>query len=1564
MRDRIFPTLFCAAWIAVVPALSEDAPQSLEPTKNEYRIVSPVPSGSTVTMVEQPPRLDTLQGKTIALVGGSFSASVTHAVIRDMLVEEFGCRIYFMEEIGKGGSYNPANPSAQTTEFQNRLREYGVDAVISGNCGCGICTVKETGNALAAEAIGIPAVVVGAQSFIAQIESTGYSRGIPVVRTAAYEGAFASDDTPTQQYKARYSLYDQVVTALTTLIRQEEIDRIAGAVGSVRYDDVIFTGSFQRVQEFYKVNEMADGLPVVPPTDEKVAHYLAFSGYGAEDCVCERNGEPLSVPPAFRKITAYQVAANAIMAGCPPETMPVCIAITRCLANGDFYKPLQSTHAWTPYVLVNGPIVRELGLSIGNGGINDPANRRIGRFLSLAMLNLAGYKIKENRMGTFGYMMPFAFAEDEQACRDLGWAPYHEAKEFDPDESVVTCGSTMTWGNSVLLCTNDSVRALQSLAWDITEKQQNALGNTNPRVPRLILLTRAAAETLARGHATKDALEDALIAASSRPLWMRTYAHYWANTGSKIHLNRTFDEYYEALKNGEETENVEADIVSSEAAPPWLSPIVPFGRIDCVRTMDKGHTGIVVVGGGTAAEAQIMPGGDCASYRVKLPSNWSDLLASSTASRLPMSTRYADDFNGHYDDLDCAEDDCDCLEPDSNLFKVVSPVNRPNTSNEVVFAGAYDRVQAHFDEAGQTDGLPIVPPTTLKVEKFMRYTPYGDNDVVATVGGIGVTACQVAANAVLAGCSADLLPICIAMVQALEDDAYLREISDGRRVPLVFVNGPVGRQVGVDNGQGMTTEEVNVCLGRFLEMALINFAGVARTRTAPFGSVQPLVFSENDPACREAGWEPFHVQMGYGTNDSTVTMSSFGMWGNNLTPATDWPEEIMKLVAWDITEKNLGGLGAADTETYAATKRIVFVTPPVALALSALYRSKEALEGDLVYHARRPMAMRAFAYYQADTDGVLTAGKTLEEVYGELVATEAEGARITTAPPWLVGITNPKIMTGSALRAGNVRILVTGDASRNKTQVMPGGKCVTVGLELPAAWDALLVELQHKPLSEFALPECDPIVRAPIPVPSALTDGTYRILDPTTGSRYLTRAGRMYFDAASNTLFFYPAGGTGASSTVLDPDEYADFIQYVENLGYNSSFTVSSGAASEAVIRFSSNGKKPGNNTVALTADAFGSLTLHANHTANSNAAGGIAVDGATVLLSSTIRSLDVDLDGSGLVAGESSCAGFVTLEGSRVTLNPDAPAGAKAVFGVPNGDGTYRTLTFANLANGTYEITYGESDTLSLRESNVFLELPTIGVSEAFSKTDTPNTYVLTRRFEAGECRFRISDGGVPYGSADAIADACDRLPLAEREDGCVLQLGAADYYTFTYNGSDHKLTVVRDVAKAGLCSGGTIENIAGVYVIRPDGEDGPIEVSNLPEDASFAVDLNGAVVAGEAFAGLADGASEGPFSLALKPPVIEGCAECAASKASPAAFSVTVRSFANLRYGLWRASALGGTFLPVAVDSAQAVGTGEPLALLDADPSRPEDKAFYKVSVSLPSDAPYGMPGDDGSR
>ena len=88
-------TIIVSMVVVSVSSYSAEA-SNAEPTKNEYQVVSPVPSGSSIEPIEQPPRLSTLQGKKIALVGGSFSASVTHAVIRDLLEENFGCITYYM----------------------------------------------------------------------------------------------------------------------------------------------------------------------------------------------------------------------------------------------------------------------------------------------------------------------------------------------------------------------------------------------------------------------------------------------------------------------------------------------------------------------------------------------------------------------------------------------------------------------------------------------------------------------------------------------------------------------------------------------------------------------------------------------------------------------------------------------------------------------------------------------------------------------------------------------------------------------------------------------------------------------------------------------------------------------------------------------------------------------------------------------------------------------------------------------------------------------------------------------------------------------------------------------------------------------------------------------------------------------------------------------------------------------------------------------------------------------------------------------------------------------------
>lgn len=1304
----------CFSYASEEPSLNEE----LNP--NEYNIVSPVPLGSSIEQISQAQRLDTLTGKKIALVGGSFSASVTHKVIADMLVSNFGCTVYYTtDDIGKSGTFNPNNPSDLSKAFQNKLKEYEIDAVISGNCGCGICTVKETGNALAAEYIGIPAVVVGAESFIAQIESTGYNRGVPVVRTAKYPGAFASDTTAEQQSKAAEKLYGQIVTALTTQITEDEITRIAGAVTSASYNDVIFTGTFERVQHFFEASEMTDGMTVVPPTQQLIDYYLQFTPYEATDIVNKVGDIVQNVPPANKEILAYQVAANAIMAGCPPEFMPLCIAIVRCFGNGNFYKSLSSTHGWTPYVLVSGPIARQLGFSSGSGMINENANKQLGRFVSLAMQNLAGYKIKENRMGTFGYIQPFVFAEDEEACQNIGWNPYHVNQGYEIDQNVVTCGSTLTWGNSVKIGTDDPEKALELLAWDVTEKQQNALGNTNPREARMVLLTKDAAALLAKaaGCSTKNGLTTKLIDIARRPLWMRTYAHYWANTGSKIHLNTSFDDFYNSLKEGASTENIAADIVKETAAPEWFGNIIPFDKIDTTQTIEKNNTNFVITGGDTGCQFQILPGGDCCSFRVRLPNNWDKLLSTEhpTSDDIVMPMKAGQlpiDFDGSYDELNAAEDAYDLIEPTYDYYSIVSPSNSRDTGNTIILQGNYEYLKGELQRLEMTDGLPVILPTKIKVEKYMRYTQYKDNDVVANISGRNVTAYQVVVNAVMAGCEPAYVPICMAFAEALDDSDYLNSISSGEKVPFMYVNGPIARQIGIDNKQGMTTEECNTSIARFMELALINLAGINRTNA--FGTIQPLVFSENDEACARIGWDPSHVEKGYAINDNVITAGSFSMWGNNLTPATDIPEEIMKVMAWDITEKNLGGLGGASISENAETKRLIFITESVAEALSEEYKTKANLESALVNNARRPLAMRAYAYMYMNDNSK----KTYEDVYNELKASSSEDAKETPSPAWMEGITYPEIETVATMIKDNSTIIVTGDSSRNKTQVMPGGVMVSKKVKPSELYDALVTSVGYNAIQSYNITFNENIIGIPSTIPSELTDGSYRILVDDT---YLSREGRLYYDSTSKTLHYYANGGSARESTILDSNTYAEFIGFISSLGYNSSFNVQNGKITSIIIRFSSNSQKLISNLINLSKKSFtnGSITIHANNTSTSNEAGGIAKDGAMIKLPSEVRNFTLNLEGE-IEMGSTTNKEFVKIDGNSVTVNPNVKYGATAVIGTPNGDGTYRTITFFNQADGSYTITYHTSSQLQINPSIMSGSLSENVITVHINITDT----------------------------------------------------------------------------------------------------------------------------------------------------------------------------------------------------------------------------------------------------
>ena len=555
--------------------------------EKEEPTVQPLPS-SAVKPIVQAPRLKTLNGKTIALVGGSFMASVTHPELKRLILEEFPtAKIYLLNEIGSAGPYpRPGTIRREKDEFQRKLQDFKIDAVVSGNGGCGLCTPKETGSCIAAEVLGIPSVMIAGPSFVKQAKNTALAAGVAVQRVAEYPGAFASHTREELIANTRTVLYPAIKAALTTPLTP---------------DEQTLSGDWQ-----------SDGLPTVPPTEDLIAEFLKFTDLPAD----HKLG---AIPPAMRDVTVRHVAMTGAMAGCPPEFMPLLLAFTEAVKAGDFRRTLVSTHAWTPYCWLNGPVARQLGFDDGQGEISEPKNMLLGRFMNLALLNLAGYRVKENRMGTFGYLMPWVLVENEAAALKIGWKPYQMQQGYTLNDSTLSCASAINWGNNLVPATSDPEKIKDLIAYDAVEKQQMAVGSGMPCVYRTFLLTPDVARNLAAAYQSKDALEAALVDTAVTPLGARAYANYWGNPGS------AFDPKTCPLAQ-HERHIAREEGAKATATPPWLA-WTGLKSIETVPTMQTGKNIFLVTGDPARNKEQCLPGGGSATIKIVLPAAWDTLMA-------------------------------------------------------------------------------------------------------------------------------------------------------------------------------------------------------------------------------------------------------------------------------------------------------------------------------------------------------------------------------------------------------------------------------------------------------------------------------------------------------------------------------------------------------------------------------------------------------------------------------------------------------------------------------------------------------------------------------------------------------------------------------------------------------------------------------------------------------------------------------------------------------------------------------------------------------------------------
>ena len=190
-----------------------------------------------------------------------------------------------------------------------------------------------------------------------------------------------------------------------------------------------------------------------------------------------------------------------------------------------------------------------------------------------------------------------------------------------------------------------------------------------------------------------------------------------------------------------------------------------------------------------------------------------------------------------------------------------------------------DEIEACYDR-GWSDGLPLVPPTELRVVKMLQGTRRAPNEIIGNVPPdyAPCSVLKVAVNAVMAGCKPEYMPVVLAAVEAALLDEFCMHgllATTYFSGPMVVVNGPVSRAIGMNSkgnalGQG---NRANATIGRALQLVIRNVGGgkpqgVDRAALGNPGKYTFCFAEDETNSC----WDSYSVEKGFDSQDSTVTL--------------------------------------------------------------------------------------------------------------------------------------------------------------------------------------------------------------------------------------------------------------------------------------------------------------------------------------------------------------------------------------------------------------------------------------------------------------------------------------------------------------------------------------------------------------------------------------------------------------------------------------------------------------------------------------------------------------------
>lgn len=359
---------------------------------------------------------------------------------------------------------------------------------------------------------------------------------------------------------------------------------LAGQGASARVEMILAKDPFKEANELFYQRGWTDGLPIIPPTDARIAEMLTGTDLAASYVVA-------SLPPLGGQATVEKIAVNAVMAGCRPEYMPILIAAVEAIADPafDLMGVGTTTNPDATMLIINGPIAKQLDINSGANALGRgwEANATIGRALHLIEQNIGGSWPGVSDASSLGSPFDYSMmlAENEAANP---WLPLHVELGFSGDQNVVTVVSA---------------EGMQRVL-DIGVNGQGFLGRVADYVSgmehtdrtMLLVLTPFTAEKLAREGWNKESIQA------------------YINDNTRIPVSR-YSRLF-TFGGGE-----------SEVPPDILGTLDPNGlvRIPFIRQLT------IIVAGGAGEKDELIPLWSApVSREIKLPPNWNELIQTTT----------------------------------------------------------------------------------------------------------------------------------------------------------------------------------------------------------------------------------------------------------------------------------------------------------------------------------------------------------------------------------------------------------------------------------------------------------------------------------------------------------------------------------------------------------------------------------------------------------------------------------------------------------------------------------------------------------------------------------------------------------------------------------------------------------------------------------------------------------------------------------------------------------------------------------------------------------------------